>query len=43
MSLSELINALKAQAHRRLMREDTRTEGALAANQQCGKIQKGFW
>jgi hypothetical protein len=43
ISLSELINSLKAQAHRRLMREDTRTEGALAANQKnVGKFKKDF-
>lgn len=34
ISLAELLNALQAQEQRRLMREDTRTEGALAAKQQ---------
>lgn len=34
ISLVELLNALKAQEQRRLMREDTTIEGALAAKQQ---------
>jgi len=33
ISLAELLNALKAQEHRRLMREETTLEGALAAKQ----------
>jgi len=34
ISLAELLNALKAQEQRRLMREETTLEGALAAKQQ---------
>lgn len=43
ISLEELIKPLKVQEHRRLMREDTTTKGASAANQQnVGKFKKDF-